>query len=342
VTTGVDHGWAPNDRDRGRLRGRLDRLNADATDTSVAATSANLRALWRHATSDAVRDAGGVRVRGEFVYLSEAAPPGASDRRPPAPEHRPPSTRLMARRGIALRLMLTALYEAQTRTAPGGRPNNTRPLANAPAGEIAWTGLVATDAQDALDGKTVMTKQDKQRRHLGNALDLLVRAGLVTLPHTTDARNKHRQFQLRMEGGQRSGTNPLYIVPRAGEETFIVPTRLFTRGWISVLTDAELAFVLMAAYLSHTGGPAGFTVTGKTRLLHMGIGPETYEAHRTLSRFGLITVTHQPGRAANGRVADMGGGRQNPIPDVVHFHPEGLDDDAYATVTKVLARMVTA
>jgi len=320
--------------------GRVDRLNADATDASVAATSANLRNLLRHATNGAVRDAGGVRVRGEFVYLSEAAPQGASDRRAPAPEHRPPSTRLMARRGIALRLMLTALYEAQTRTAPGGRPDNTRPLANASAGEIAWTGLVATDAQDALDGKTVMTKQDKQRRHLGNALDLLVRAGLVTLPYATDARNKHRQFQLRMEDCQGKGRQSPYSVPRTGEDTFTVPTLLFTRGWISVLTDAELAFVLMAAYLSRTDGPDGFTVTGKIRLLHMGIGPETYEAHRTLSRFGLITVTHQAGRAANGRVVGMGGGGQNPVPDVVQFHPEALDDDAYATVTKALAGIV--
>jgi hypothetical protein len=133
---------------------------------------------------------------------------------------------------------------------------------------------VATDAEDALDGKTVMTKQDKQRRHIGNALDALVRAGLVTLPFAGDARNKHRQFQLRMSG-QRPGTNPIYSVPRDSDDTFIVPARLFTRGWISVLTDAELAFVLMAAYLSHGGGPDGFAVPGKTRLLHMGIGPET-------------------------------------------------------------------
>jgi hypothetical protein len=338
VTTGVDHGWLPNDRDRSRLRGRLDRLNADATDASVATTTSNLRALLRNATSGTVAQSGGVRVRSEFVYLSEAAT-GASDRRAPAPEHRPPSTRLMARRGIALRLMLTALYEAQTRTAPGGRPDNHRSLANPCPGETAWTGLVATDAQDALDGKTVMTKQDKQRRHLGKALDALTRAGLVTLPFASDARNKHRQFQLRMEGGQRSGRNPIYTVPRDSDDTFIVPTRLFTRGWISVLTDAELAFVLMSAYLAGASGPDGFMVTGKTRLLHMGVGPETYEAHRTLSRFELITVTHQPSRAANGRVADMGAGRQSPIPDIVQFHPEALDEDAYARVTKVLATM---
>jgi hypothetical protein len=37
----------------------------------------------------------------------------------------------------------------------------------------------------------------------------------------------------------------------------------------------------------------------------------------------------------------MGGGRQSSIPDVVQFHPEALDDDAYATVIKALARVVT-
>jgi hypothetical protein len=38
-------------------------------------------------------------------------------------------------------------------------------------------------------------------------------------------------------------------------------------------------------------------------------------------------VTHQPGRAANGQVADMGGGRQNPMPDIMQFLPEALDED---------------
>ena len=331
-------GWRPNERDRLRLQGRLDRLNADATDTSASTTTANLRALERHAQSDAMAESGGVRIRSEFVFLSEAAA-NSSDRRAPAPEDRPPSTKLMARRGIALRLMLTALFEAQAQSEPGGRPHNQRPLSHPGTGEIAWTGLVATDAEDALDGRTAMTRQDKQRRHLGKALDKLVRAGLVTLPFATDARNKHRNFQLLMETGGRTGSNVPYSVPRANEDSFILPTRLFTGGWISVLTDAELAFLLMACYLSRGNRESEFSVSGRTRLLHMGVGPEVYEAHRTLSRFGLITVTHQSGRASNGRVVDMSEGRLIPMPDVLQFHPETMDEDAYLKVTRVLSSM---
>jgi hypothetical protein len=35
----------------------------------------------------------------------------------------------------------------------------------------------------------------------------------------------------------------------------------------------------------------------------------------------------------------MGAGRQNPIPDIVQFHPEALDEDAYARVAKGLVTM---
>lgn len=340
MTSGFDLSWAPNERDRLRLQTRSERLNSDAADGSVATTTANLRGLRRHAASDLIDRTGGVQVRAGFVYLAQEAPPGASDRRAPAPEHRPPSTRLMARRGIALRLMLTSLFEAQTRVPPGGRVDNPRPLSHPGKGEIAWTGLVATDAEDAIDGKTVMTKQDKQRRHLGSALDRLADAGLMTLPYASAPRNKHRHFQLRMEDGRQSGINPLYTVPRMSEDTFVVPAELFTRGWISVLTDAELAFLLAASFLSQGNSEREFSIAGKIRLLRMGIGPETYEAHRTLSRFGLVTVTHQASREANGRVFGIGGGRDNPVPDIVQFHPDGLAEDAYDKVLAVLAVMV--
>jgi hypothetical protein len=46
-------------------------------------------------------------------------------------------------------------------------------------------------------------------------------------------------------------------------------------------------------------------------------------------------------RAVPAQVSDNDGllkpHRQNPIPDVVQFHPEALDEDAYAKVTKMLA-----
>jgi hypothetical protein len=112
----VDHQWSPNERDWLRLEARLDRLYR--AETSINATTGNLHRLARTAPVDTIQSTGGVRIRSDFVYLTEAAPRGASDRRAPKREHRPPSTRLMSPRGVALRLMLTALFEAQVRTRP--------------------------------------------------------------------------------------------------------------------------------------------------------------------------------------------------------------------------------
>ncbi|MEU8419421.1 hypothetical protein AB0C15_00910 [Micromonospora sp. NPDC048835] len=101
---------------------------------------------------------------------------------------------------------------------------------------------------------------------------------------------------------------------------------LFTRGWISMLTDAELAFLLMAAS-KHKRDPEGFILpAGGVRML--GIGPETYEAHHTLQAFGLVRVTHQRVRSPNGRLTQIAGGGQQPLPDMVQFLPEGLDQEA--------------
>ncbi|MBC9004099.1 hypothetical protein [Micromonospora aurantiaca (nom. illeg.)] len=334
----VDLSWIPAEPDRLRLVDRLERLYKSSMEVSVGDAMRNLRTLARTAPEATIRINDGVRVRNGFVCLT--APAEGSDRRGLAAADRPPATRIMGRKGVALRLLLTALFEVQTRTNERKQAGpNTRPLSHAGAGQIAWTDLFASGAEDALDGQTAMTRQDKHRRHLATALGALGRHGLVTFPHWDDARNKQRGFELLVEHGQ-PGSNVPYTVPAYQDaNTFVLPTGLFTRGWISVLTDAELAFLLMAAFM-HKRDPEGFILPAGVRSRMLGIGPETYEAHRTLQAFGLVRVTHQRGRSPNGRLAQIAGGGQQPLPDMVQFLPEGLDQEAYGTVTEAIDRLV--
>lgn len=118
---------------------------------------------------------------------------------------------------------------------------------------------------------------------------------------TGDARNIHSEFML-LEETAVPASKPPYSVPRDTDETFVVPTTLFTMGWISVLTDAELAFLLMALLWYDAKQPEGFALPARFRLHQVGIGPEAYEAHRLLERFGLVRVTQQAGHSSNGRV----------------------------------------
>ena len=72
---------------------------------------------------------GGIRavwVRNEFVDMALSGVQLAgdpSDRRLSVKEDRPPAARLITPRGAALRVFLTALFEAQARV----RPDRTRP-----------------------------------------------------------------------------------------------------------------------------------------------------------------------------------------------------------------------
>ncbi|MBF6371068.1 hypothetical protein IU469_36045, partial [Nocardia puris] len=110
------------------------------------------------------RELTAVRVRDGFVRLPFPLVDDTSDRSAPAPEHRPTSTRLMTPNGIGLRLMLIALFEAQSRTAPGTRADGTPiPLhARVGSGRIGWTTLLSSSAQPAGDGKYRMSVVDKQ------------------------------------------------------------------------------------------------------------------------------------------------------------------------------------
>jgi hypothetical protein len=131
----------------------------------------------------------------------------------------------------------------------------------------------------------------------------------------------------------------LVALPRASEprnKHLTIPVTLFTRGWASVLTDGEMAFVLMCARLSNSGAVDGFQASGYTRLMHMGIGPEIYESHRLLSALGIVSITRQPGRMRNGTVPNIGAGRAMPMPDTVRFHPETLDDEALQKTTRAI------
>lgn len=92
-------------------------------------TQMDLEADRVHRLSGLAAGEGQLRVRSEFMFRAEPAelPGDPSDRRLPAPQDRPPSTRLPSPRGIALRAYLTALFVAQSRNS-GTYPSNPLPV----------------------------------------------------------------------------------------------------------------------------------------------------------------------------------------------------------------------
>jgi hypothetical protein len=61
-------------------------------------------------------------------------------------------------------------------------------------------------------------------------------------------------------------------------------------------------------------------------------GRDAYEAHMMLSELGLVTVTEDPGRHADGKVRDYGSGGKA-LPQTLSFVPTGFDRDAFTTLS---------
>lgn len=317
-------GMSRSDKEQATLRRRRERLTAMESVIGQATIALQELALGsRHEV---------IRIRPDFVYNPRPAAVGASDRNAPAREHRPPATRLISSRGAALRTILIALFEAQVRSRPGTYPDNNRPLFRQPD-VIGWTDLVASDATPSGSGRTYMSTRSKKGRQFCRTLDRLAAEQLVMLPGGKWG-NIHEGFLLMNERGfhlsdandrygyrYRTQSNDRYRTPRRGDDAFSIPIQFFTNGWIHVLEDSEIAFLLILAFL-HSKNPDGqFVFNAEERVLNFGLGRDSYRAHMMLQRLGLATVTSRD------RVAHGEGLAHRKFADPLAFcyHADGLN-----------------
>jgi hypothetical protein len=171
----------------------------------------------------------------------------------------------------------------------------------------------------------------KKARQVQSALRRLAGEELVAPTRQKAASRKYEEFVLLHEGGRREhGPNVPYQVP-SNKEGFTVPVELFSRGWIHVLEDTELAFILMIATCHHLQGGREFRLASADRLLRFGIGRDAYEAHKLLSRLQLLRVSADPDRHTDGTVEGYNSGT-TALPHLFQFLPVGFDEDAVTAV----------
>lgn len=271
-------------RERTTLEGRRDR--AEAARTSITGSTKQYLDLLIGARKSVDE----ISFRTGYAYRNTPAAT-ASDRKTPPKADRPPVTRIITPRGAALRFHILALAEVQMTTRAGISPNNARPL-RPRSDEKGWTDLYASSAQDASQGKTSMTPQDKRLRQITGALDALEKARLIRLPYKQRPKNKYEHFQLLDETASRQAhEEPLpYTVPKKSEQTFGLPIEFITNGWVHVLEDSEIAVLMMTACRIGTIESGLAAIPAGIRVRHYGLGPDTFEAHRMLQRFGLLDV----------------------------------------------------
>jgi hypothetical protein len=312
-----------------RLARRLDRLGK--IDGQVARAGEHF---------ELIRTPRNLRIRVEFAMRTIPAAPNGdlADRLLPPRNERPPATRLVSPRGIALRLYLTALFVAQSRPS-GTMPGNNLPLAAADAA-VSWTDLIATPGvRHRHHGQ-----REKKLRQLHDALRRLSspELQLVRLPNFERASTgRYEGFLLMHEGGAPADgdDNQPYTVPAAQATTLYLPPGLFRNGWIHVLEDSELAFLLMLACLRSRSGKKQVFATSQERLLQFGLGRDAYESHRVLSQLGLVRV--HPGPHPGRRYGRAGRylKRDPPKPHRFALLNEGFDEPALPITHEVMARL---
>lgn len=321
----IDLSRPPNARERTALGKRRTRVERAQKSRTVAMGNLGKLALERELAM--------VRIRGGFIRLAVPLVGDTSDRSAPPHEHRPPATRLMSPNGIGLRLMLVALFEAQSRTPPGARADGTPiPLRAAHSGAIGWTTVTATSAQASGTGRHRMGVIDKQVRQLQTTLGKLEKEALIEpVDSAKQGSGRYEGFYAMSEDVLFGHPGDVYRVPDGEESYFEVPVALFTSGWIHVLEDSELALLLITMRMRHIHGDEPQKLAAGTRLLHYGLSRDAFEAHIMLSRLGLLEVTEDAGRSMDGKVHDYT--NQRAQPHELLFLPAGLEHDAGAAVT---------
>jgi hypothetical protein len=225
----------------------------------------------------------------------------------PAPARKPPDrpllARLIASRGLALRLYLTALYEAQVRQRPGSLHTNDRPLWPDAPDEIGWIGLLAVTASVTAKGRSTM---DNRLRQVKSAIERLVGEGAFALPFAARPRNKFEHFLLRNDSETQVGlpAEHIYITPRRNEGVGI-PIEFYTNNWLHCLTDSEIALWLSLRLVAKENPAAhreaGVFMASSTRQHRFGLTRDAYEAHAALRHFGLIKAVDIDARRRAGR-----------------------------------------
>lgn len=329
----------PTPRERVALEQRLVRLQA--MESSVAAASAKLQEL----VDCRVSPPGDLRIRHGFVRRDAPSTADTSSRRGTERFERPPSTRVLSPRGLALSFELTLLLDAQMRLLPGHVATANERAVKAENDKDGWTDYVATDARKADKGQVYKSVKAKKVRHIQSGLMRLAAENLVHVPLDDRGQRDYGKFTLLRDDARARGENDPYKVPDADDEYFTVPLSLFTNGWIYVLEDSELVLLLIAARFRKVFGDKAHPMASGPRKLNYGLTKDSYEAaHRVLDYLSILDVIADWRRSSDGRVDGFASrverGERGAQPHRLLLQPGNLDKPAYPTIVDTITKQI--
>ncbi|MFJ9717791.1 hypothetical protein ACIRPQ_17875 [Streptomyces sp. NPDC101213] len=290
-----------------------------------------------------------VRVRWGFYRLDEMK--FVEDERKPLPtEEQPFAARMVTPKGLHLRLMLTMLYAAQCAVGPGKQWDAPYPVESTAKQPLSWMSLSASISHYAGPGIQLASEDVNRRRQITAALKSMEAMALVRA--NTKPGRFTAGFQLLCENGKSTISSAIpYTVPDITEPYVEIPIEFFTRGWVHVLTNSEIAALLMwfdrlkysgAVVGADEGDPLTITyVTGDVRQGLYGLGRKAYETHQALDAYQLLDVIRPEKRYDSGKWEGYSQGSSDLLCHRVALAPGGFDRDAGEVVEDVLKRRDT-
>ncbi|MGW7170934.1 hypothetical protein ACWGH3_37795 [Streptomyces sp. NPDC054884] len=290
-----------------------------------------------------------IRVRSAFYRLDEMKV--LKDERKPLPtKEQPFAARMVTPKGLHLRLLLTMLYAAQCAVGPGKQWDAPYPVESTAKQPLSWMSLSASISQYAGPGIQLASQDVNRRRQIMTALKTL--EGMALVRANTKPGRFTAGLQLLCENGTSTVSSAIpYTMPDDTEMYVEIPVEFFTCGWVHVLTNSEIAALLMwldrlkysgVVVGADEGDPVTVTyVSGDVRQGLYGLGREAYETHQALDAYQLLDVIRPEKRYDSGKWEGYSKDDSDLLCHRVSLAPAGFDRDAGTIVEDVLQRRDT-
>ncbi|WP_267242281.1 hypothetical protein [Streptomyces sp. PR69] len=291
-----------------------------------------------------------VRVRRSFVRLEKFGGTVETERKPLPRAERPLSAQMITPKGLTLKLYLLMLFAAQCEAAVGKEWPQPYPIEPDAQKTDSWEGLVATVAKYAGPGVQASSVRTNKIRQIAQAMKALEEMGL--LKSATGIKGQVRRGVLLLcENGKSKDTGAAsipYTVPADDERFLEIPVGFFTNGWVHVLTNSEIAALLMwfdvmkfdAMHVAPEGRApmtVGY-VLSNVRHGFYGVGRDTYETHKPLEAFQLLDVHRPSKRYDSGKWKDFEEDSSGMVCHRVVLRDGAFDKEAGPVVEEVLKR----
>ncbi|MEU4557448.1 hypothetical protein AB0F72_03615 [Actinoplanes sp. NPDC023936] len=316
---------------RSRINDRLLSASDDASGSTLLhiEVQQRLERLWQTGGRR-----GGTGRRPEWISIRPAFL-----KEQPDSEHGPVLPRLVRAKGLALRLELLMLFDAQCRFEPGQQVHLGRTVeAAADQSSESWQGLVLADSTgDYRDAPTLRARQIRDALRVLDDQHHLVRVG-------KDNRRQRRDYDkvTLLSEASTPTQRPPYAVPAPGGLVRI-SRHFFTSLWVFALTNTEIAaFLALSAKradfpLTHTD--AGVYAPQSTRQRQFALKENTWRSARSLYQFRLLDRKLDPNRdPRSGIIADFGARwkKHEVMPTTFTIADGALEKHAVPTIDQIL------